>query len=70
MVQPSPSSQPVPFGLGTAEQAPVAGAQVPVLQPSVNELQLTGVPARHARVAVLQVSMPLQASASEQLNAK
>jgi hypothetical protein len=61
VVQPLRSSQLVPFGLGTAEQAPVAGAQVPVLQPSVNVLQSTAVPPRHCRVAVLQVSLPSQA---------
>src|SRR5262245_418344 len=66
VVQASPSLQVVPLGLGTAEQAPVAGAHVPVLQSSVRELQLTGVPARHARVVVLQVSTPLQALLSLQ----
>jgi hypothetical protein len=61
-----PSSHTVPFGWGTAEQAPVAGAHVPVLQSSVSELQSIGVPARHASVERLQVSLPLQALPSSQ----
>jgi hypothetical protein len=65
-VQALPSSHPVPFGLGAAEQAPVVVLQVPRLQASSSELQLTGVPALHAKMPRSQVSTPLQALPSSQ----
>jgi len=65
-VQAFPSSQDVPFALGTAVQAPVDGEHVPVLQASVSVLQSTGVPLLHVSVAGLHVSTPLQALPSLQ----
>lgn len=58
--------QAVPFGFGVAEQAPVVGLHVPVLQALPDEEQSTGVPETHVSVVRLHVSTPLQAFPSLQ----
>lgn len=65
-VQAFPSSHTVPFAFGTVEHVPFAGLQVPTLQASSRELQLTGVPGLQAKMVISQVSTPLHALASSQ----
>jgi hypothetical protein len=65
-VQALPSLHAVPFAFGTGEQVPFAGLQVPTLQASSRELQLTAVPDLQAKSVKSQVSTPLQALASSQ----
>ena len=65
-MQASLSLHPVPLGLATAEQVPLAGLQVPTLHWSSCALQFTGVPGLQASVAVSHVSTPVQAFPSEQ----
>ena len=60
-----PSLQAVPFVLGVATQAPVAGLHAPRLQALFNAEQSTAVPDRHCLPA-LQVSTPLQGLPSSQ----